>query len=151
MKSDAVSRKTQAEELKQQHKYADALRLRLELERLYEREDAGPVEQSLNLNWIAFLGVHSRDLAEAERAARKCVEIYRPVATHRDQHLATYLFMLATVLAEKREFDEAIVPGEEALALFAQFLGESNSFVQYRRKDIERMRQKDTQPYVEDS
>jgi tetratricopeptide (TPR) repeat protein len=150
MQQDLADIKSEAGRLKMKGRFVDALRLRLQLEELYERHAIGAVEQSLNLNWIASLAVRTGNLDEAERAARKCLEIYRPVATDRDNRLATYLCMLSAVLAERREFDEAVTRGEEAVVLFAQIHGENSSFVQYRRVDIDRMRRKDTRPYLDE-
>jgi 2'-5' RNA ligase len=141
----------QAEDLKRARKFAEALQLRLELEGLYEQEGVNTLQQSLNLNWIAFLGVHSGNLAEAERAARKCLEVYCPTASVHDQEtLATYHMMLSCVLAELRKFEEAVAEGEQALVLFSHFHGEGDSFVQFRKMDIERMRKKDSAPYLDD-
>jgi hypothetical protein len=150
MQPELVEIQQEAARLKMQRRFADALCLRLQLEQLYEQHGVGAKEQASNLNWIASLGVRAGNLEEAERVARKCVEIYRPVSTERDQLLATYISMLSAVLAEKREFDEAVTHGDEAVALFARILGENDSFVQYRRMDVERMRRRDTGPYLDE-
>jgi tetratricopeptide (TPR) repeat protein len=149
MDPELASIKKQAEELKLSGKYSDALRLRLALEQLYEQRGFSAVEQSLNLNWIAFLSVHSDNLDEAERAARKCIAVYRPVSANQDETLATYLMMLSLVLAEKRDFDEAIVYGEQAVAIFANIHSDASNFVKARKADITRMRNKTLQPYLD--
>lgn len=129
--------------------YSGALQLRLELELLHSQLNSNPSRQSRNLNQIAYLGVHLGKLREAERAAGRCLEIYRPISVAPDETLATYLFMLAAVLAESGKFDEAVSVGEEAVAIFAERHGEDSSFVQFRKKDIMRMRNKDTAPYLD--
>jgi hypothetical protein len=57
--------------------------------------------------------------------------------------------MLSAVLAEQRKFGEAIANAEAAIAIFAHNHGESNSFVEFRRGDVERMRNRDSQPYLD--
>lgn len=141
----------EAQRLKGAYDYSGALQARLKLEQLHRQFNEPPVQQSKNLNFIAFLGVHTRNLDEAERAARLCLELYRAVAEKKDEKLATYIMMLAAVLAENRKFEEAVIFGEEAVALFARNHGDNDSFVQYRKRDVERMRNKDTRPYLSGS
>ena len=130
-------------------KYADALRLRLEIEQRKDQTQTGPAEQAKNLNWIAFLAVCAGDLEEAERAAKKCLEVYRIASSEKNEKYATYVMMLAMVLAESGKFDEAIAHGEEAVALFSQLHDEGDSFVEFRKHDIQRMRAKELPPYLE--
>jgi hypothetical protein len=140
----------QAQELKCVHRdYAGALRLRLELERLHGQTGGSVTRQARNLNMMARVAVHAGAFGEAERAARKCLELYRPLAIGSDERLATYLMMLAVVLAEAGKFGEAVVHGERAVAIFTANHGERDSFVADRRRDIERMRAEDTPPYLD--
>ena len=129
--------------------YAGALRLRLELERLQQDDGATLVEKAGNLNQIAHVAVHAGRLAEAERAARQCVAIYRPLTTDRDERLATYLMMLSCVLAEGGQFEEAARVGEEAVAIFVLNHGEQDDFVAARWRDIGRMRASEPRPYLD--
>jgi hypothetical protein len=131
--------------------YAGALRVRLELEDWHARSGAGVHERTRNLNQLALLAVHAGVLGEAERAARECVELYRPIATERDERLATYVMMLSAVLAEARNFEEAVVHGERAVEMFAAHHGAQDSFVLYRKRDVDRMRAGDTGPYLDEA
>jgi hypothetical protein len=148
--SPAEDLERQAQNLKWvQRDYVGALHLRLELERLHGRTGASVTQQVKNLNMMAHVAVHAGALGEAERAARKCLELYGPLATDNDERLATYLMMLACVLAERGKFEEAVVHGEQAVAIFRVNHGEQDSFVAYRKLDIERMRAKDCHPCLD--
>lgn len=139
-----------ATQLKLTGDYAGALSLRLELEQLHDKSNVSVEKRTANLNLIAFLAVHSGKLVEAERAARKCLGLYRPVTDAHNEKLSTYINMLACILAEEGRFEEAIANAEEAVVIFSDNHGENSTFVQYRRRDIERMRTKNTQqPYLD--
>jgi hypothetical protein len=156
MADDEMSRMAQAlerraQELKQVARdHAGALRLRIELEQLHEQCCAGVGERVRNLNYLARAAVFAGQLGEAERAAHKCVELYRPVAAENDETLATYLMMLSCVLAGGGEFDEAVVYGEEAVAIFARNHGERDGFVVDRRRDIRSMRNYEVRRYLDE-
>ena len=130
-------------------RFAEAMALRAELERLHDQIGANPTEKVKNLNQLAFLAACSGAPAEAVRAAEKCLTIYRQVPNTREETLATYLMMLAYVLAETERFSEAIPLGEEALSLFGRFHGEQSDFFQFRAKDIESMKKEEVRPYLE--
>jgi tetratricopeptide (TPR) repeat protein len=140
---DAQDLQSEARRLKAVGDYAGALRLRLQLERLHADGGASAVEQAKNLNQLAHVAVHTGAVQEAERAARKCVELYRPIALEHDETLATYMMMLSVVLAIAGKFEEAVRYGEEALETFKLNHGEHDSFVTDRKKDIERMRRRE--------
>jgi tetratricopeptide (TPR) repeat protein len=138
-----------ASRLKGAGKYPEALAVRLELERVLAEANAPDRDQASNLNMIAYLGACIGRLSDAERAARKSLEIYAPVAKDSDAVLATYTGMLAAVLAESRKFDEAAEYGEKALSLFAQS-GHNTEFMKRRQADVARTRNRDcTQPYLD--
>jgi len=139
----------EAQDLKEAGDYFGALRLRLKLEQKHQQINECQTQQSRNLNYIAFLAIHTGNVNEAERAARRCLELYRPIAKTHDEKLATYVMMLACVLAESRKFEEAVTIGEEGVAMYAKILGKSNSYVQDCEKRIERMRHNDTRPYLD--
>lgn len=128
---------------------AGALRLRLELEQRLQELGATVGEQTSNFNWIAFFAVCTGDLGEAERAAKECVELYRPRAGDRDEKWATYLMMLADILAERGKFEDAVPHAEAAVAIFAANHGEDSAFVQGCRRDLRRMRSRDGGQYLD--
>lgn len=130
-------------------RYAEARALRAELERLHDQAGTDPTEQVKNLNQLAFLAAACAELPEAVRAAEKCLATYRHVPNRRDEVLATYLMMLACVLAEAGRFSEAVPYGEEALSLFGRLHGEQSEFVEFRAKDVESMRQGEVRPYID--
>lgn len=130
-------------------RYAEARMLRAELERLHDQVGANLTEQVKNLNQLAFLAAACGEPAEAVRAAEKCLATYRRVPNGRDETLATYLMMLACVLAEAGRFCEAVLYGEESLSLFGRLYGEQSEFVEFRAKDVERMRQGEVRPYMD--
>jgi tetratricopeptide (TPR) repeat protein len=140
----------QARQLKQAGRYSDALLLRLEFERRQIEAETPNRDRARNLNWIAYLAVQTDRFSVAARAARKCLELYAPTATANDPVLASYTFMLAAVLAEARQFDEAVAYGETAIRLFSES-GHDAAFLEHRRADVARMRNGDTQPYLERS
>jgi len=146
--SDLTAMEKQAQYLKSGGNCADALQLRLALERLYDQDGGAIADQSRNLNYIAFIAILLGDAFEAERAARKCVQLYRSSPSDYEE-LATYVMMLSSVLAEGRRFDEAAGYGEEALQLFSRLFGETNSFVQARKADVEDMRHQTIRPYID--
>ena len=138
----------QARRLKQAGHYPAALFLRLDLERRHIEAGTSNKDRARNLNWIAYLAVQTDRFSVAERAARKCLELYAPTAKASDPALATYTSMLAAALAEARQFDEAVEYGETAIRLFSES-GHDDAIVQHRRADVARMRNGDTRPYVE--
>jgi hypothetical protein len=140
----------QAIRLNLENDRAGALRLRLELELRLNELGATVVEQTSNLSWIAFFAVCTGNLGEAERAARRCVDLYRPQARgDRDERWATYLMMLADILAEREKFEDAVPYAEAAVAIFAANHGEDSAFVQGRRRDVRRMRARDLGQYLD--
>ena len=62
------------------------------------------------------------------------------MATRDDERLATYLMMLAFILAMRDEFDEAVARGEEALAIFQVNHGVDHPFVRQAESELGRMR-----------
>lgn len=137
--------------LKDAGDYPGALALRLRLEQMQSQSDESPTVRALNLNYIAYLGVHTGNLIEAEAAARRCLEFYKPIEKADNERLATYLMMLASVLAEARKFEEAVIYGEQALKAFAYNHKDNDRFLQDTRKRVERMRNKGAGPYLDKS
>jgi hypothetical protein len=97
---------------------------------------------------VCYKSLRDGDRAKAERAARRCLTTCRDTAVGAERY-ATYLFMLAAVLAECGKFDEAIAYGEEAVALFGRLYGESDSFVEFRKRDLQHMRDGVLRRYIE--
>jgi len=58
--------------------------------------------------------------------------------------------MLAGVLAEEGKFQEAIAFAEQGRELYAAFLGDTDSYVQKRRADIDRMRRGNIGSYLDE-
>lgn len=141
MCSDPSEAVRQAELLEQRGDHAAALSLLLKYEAAQSQTDRDPYEQAKSLNHIAYLAMLAKDLPQAERSARKCLEVFGPPATHRDEEYAAYLMMLASVLAEQQQFEQAIPLAEEALSHFSNAFGEKSRFVQDRKKDLDRLRQ----------
>jgi len=139
----------EARELKWNGNLTGALVLRKRLELMLNRVNAPAARQATNLNWRAFLAICVGDLSEAERAARRTLLLYRPVAGDRDERLATYVMMLACALAERRKFSEATAHAEEAIAMFRRHHGADSQFVKDREAAIARMRIQDTHHYIE--
>ena len=132
----------QASTAKHERRFRDALRLRVELDALLTSIDAPLAERCSNLNMMAFLGLQIGDYATAERAARSCVELYQCVDEKKSESWATYLSMLASVLAERGNFDEAVGFGESAFKQFALNHSPNSEFLKYRSLALERMRSK---------
>ena len=139
----------QASALKLAGDLAGALKLRLDLDELYQRYNDDIGKRAENLNYIAFLGLSTGQFDLAERAARESVAIYRPVASSSDEKLATFLFMLSCVLAERSTFLEAMVLGQEAIGIFRKNHGETDSFVRSRELDLQRMRNGEVGEYID--
>lgn len=129
--------------------HANALALRQEVERLQMAEGTVATDVAKNLNWIAFFAVCVGDLAEAERAARRCVEVFATVPNGASETMATYLSMLSGVLAESGKFGEAVLFGDRAVSIFAANHGDDSQFVKYGRLDVDRMRREEPGPYVD--
>ena len=139
----------QASTAKHERRFRDALRLRVELDALLTSIDAPLAERCSNLNMMAFLGLQIGDYATAERAARSCVELYQCVDEKKSESWATYLSMLASVLAETSRFDEAAGYEERALEIFEQNHGSASDFVKIVAAHLERMRSKSPGFYIE--
>lgn len=142
--------KIRASQLKHTGQYDTALAIRLRLEQRQIEAEATVEDRALNLNWIAYLGVRCGNLKEAERAARQCLRTYGPIAAPDDPTLATYISMLAMVLAESSQFDDAICFAETAIDRFVQS-GHDAAFVEARRYEVARMRRGEPGPYLERS
>lgn len=140
---------SEARRLKGVGKFVEAKLLRTELERIHDQSAADATVRVSNLNMLAFLATCSGDLAEAVRAAEKCLSIYREMPHRRDEKLATYLMMLACVLAEAGRFVDAVAHGEEAFSLFRRCYGEKDEFTQFRARDVECMRRGEVRHYIE--
>ena len=138
------------EDSARQHKnagdFANALELRLQLEQLIADCDAD--RRSKNYNWIAFLAVHTGDLQNAVHAARQSLELYSSLVDEPDPRLATYTFMLACVLASAGQFDEAILHGDRGIELYEK-TGHNPNYVSYRRRDVARMRERESCVYLD--
>ncbi|MCA9069941.1 MAG: tetratricopeptide repeat protein [Planctomycetaceae bacterium] len=143
---DAIDFK--ARENKSCGRFKEALQARRTLEKAYERYGADITTQVTNLNWIAYLAMQLDFLPEAERAARKCVEFYEPLATPYDEKLATYYSMLAAVLAESLLFSEAIKVYERAIAIFENKLGKDSDYVKDRKRVLQDMRNGEIRHYI---
>ena len=63
--------------------------------------------------------------------------------------LSVTFLMLASVLAERRRFAQAVVYAEDAVAIFTRKHGETNSFVVWRRLDLQEMRLGVVRQYLE--
>jgi|GEM_PF-3253444 len=126
-----------------------ALRLRLELDELLDQFSDKPARQANNLNQLAWLAAHCDDSDLAVWAAEKCVAIYSQIPDRSNSALATYLMMLASMLAEADRFEEAIPCAQSATALHADLLGETNDFVVACRQRIEDMRNQVVRHYID--
>ena len=135
-----------ARQHKQTGDFENALELRLRLEQLIADCDAD--RASRNYNWIAFLAVHTGDLQSAVRAARQSLELYSPLVDQPDPRLATYTFMLACVLASAGQFDEAVSYGERGIELY-ETTGHDPSYVVFCRRDVARMRERESGVYLD--
>ena len=131
---------------KQNSDFATALELRLRLEQLIVDCDAD--RRSKNYNWIAFLAVRTGDLQNAVRAARQSLELYSSLVGQPDARLATYTFMLACALASAGQYDEAVSYGERGIELYEK-TGHDPSYVGFRRRDVARMRERETGVYLD--
>ena len=121
---------------------------RLKLEKLYDKLPGYAGERVENLKYLAVLAVYCNELEQAERAARKCLELYLPHAKDLEL-LATFRWMLAVVLAENRKFDEAVPYGMQALVHYIQAHGERSLFAKTCQRDLERMKNKDAGQYLD--
>jgi tetratricopeptide (TPR) repeat protein len=126
-------------DLKHQGNFAEALRLQEEIIRLREGCPSPADEVANDWNYLAIIQHSLGSLAEAEEAARRSLAHYIEHTTQRDENLATYYWVMATILADQDRSTEAVTFGEEALACFALRHGE-DEFMQSRRRDLERMR-----------
>lgn len=130
-------------------RFSEALAIRQTLERVYDESSAEPIRQAKSLNMLAYLAACRGERSEAVRAAFKCLALYARVVEPNPHRLATYVMMLAYVLAEDRQFREAVVYGDEALMLFARLLGQDDTFVQDRARDVESMRRTEVREYLD--
>ena len=146
---EATSLRRQASALKAAGDITGALRLRLELDQLYQTDNANIYQRAENLNYIAYLGLCTGQFDLAELAARESVAIYRPVAANSDEKLATFLFMLSSILAERQKFLEAMVLGQEAIGIFRKNHGDNDSFVRSCELDLQRMSNREVREYID--
>jgi len=149
MQNELLEMQERARQLKATGDTAGALRIRKQLEEGLSWCGAEPLVQANNLNQIAFLEMCARNLAGAERAARRCLEIYSPVAREVAERIATYKWMLAGVLAESQKFEEASRMAGEAIEIFAKNHGYDDGFVVDRRTDLEAMRNGQVREYID--
>lgn len=130
-------------------RFEEALCARLTLEKAYERSGTERTFQAANLNWIACLAMQLNRRSTAERAARKCVEIYSPICTPNDEKLATYYSMLAAVLAESLKFEEAVDFYKKSIDIFENNHGSDSEFVRDRKSDLNDIRNHQIKYYIE--
>ena len=129
--------------------FAEALRMRQDLEQLMISSGLDASKQATNLNYIAFLALCVGDFAEAERAARRTLEVYSDVSEPSSEKKATYLSMLSSVLAERGSFEDAVRFGEESVAIFEVNHPDGDDWVARWKCDIDRMRLHDPGPYID--
>jgi hypothetical protein len=98
---------------------------------------------------LTFLAACRGERLEAVRAASKCLALYKEVLEPNPHHFATYVMMLSYVLAEDRQFSEAVAYGEEALMLFTKLHGQDDTFVQGLANDVESMRRAEIRDYLD--
>lgn len=131
----------EGQKLKYAFRLAEALEVFLRLEKIQEESEPDVGRRALHLNRIASVALRLHRYPEAERAARKCVEIHLAAGLPIDTRYATYLGMLAGVLAERGKLDEAVPFQRESNAIHERFLEPDSSFLMWRRIDLLHMQQ----------
>ena len=144
LREKASRLKREASRLKREEgNLVGALETRLKLELIYDSFDSDVILKDNNLCQIANLAVHVGQFSEAERAARKSVSLTLPLD---DKRRANSLSLLSAVLAESGKFEEAVIYGEQSVKLRESLFGADSSYVKYRKADLQRMYEKDTDP-----
>lgn len=98
------------------------------------------------LNYLSALCLRLNRLFEAESYARRSIATIDPQwpdSPASSESLATYRFLLARVLSVQGRFDEAVVEASAAIALFERGHSPDDSFLAYRRRDLEYMKAHD--------
>ena len=140
---------TLAREAKMDGRFADALRNRLAMKEHFERHGGSVKAVTNNLNMIAFLAIQLEETNLAENSARECLCLYAKSISTPDERLATYYTMLSCVLAECKNFEEAVLYGEQGVPIFRTLFGADDCFVREWEDKIDCMRRKEPRLYLE--
>ena len=99
-----------------------------------------PYEIATAWSTLASLYYQTQQYEPAEEAAIKSIDNYDPNKLHAEEHLATYKFLLARILAAQKRFVEAVEFGEKALQHFSVFHNPPTEFLGLRTVEVEKMR-----------
>jgi tetratricopeptide (TPR) repeat protein len=107
--------------------------------------DASPLDVALMNNGLADLYLRVGNFIAAEKPARESIEIELKFgnAGSETTNLADYYVMLARVLEAQERFDEAVNSVSQALPIFANLLGDDNTYtgnIAHYQKQLEENR-----------
>lgn len=91
-------------------------------------------------NYIAYINKELNDLSAAEEAARRSLDLYVLNNGDHDVVAATYMGMLASILAKQGRYDEALPLAERDFELHKIALGEGHSYLRVLRCDLDALR-----------
>lgn len=131
-----------AAECKRWRDFAGVISLREEISRILEEDGASVKALASSWNYLAAGNLALKRYAEAEHYARKSVSYYEGHDGSCRETLATYLGLLARILACQRKFDEAVMVGERAVTEYSVFHGHQGDYVIARKADVEEYRQR---------
>lgn len=144
--TDIATLESLANDKKWKGDYVGAYQVRTQLEEIYAQKSQICKGRVQNLNQLVGLAVRIQESGEALRFARTSAELSSDL-TEATKANSTMLY--AAVLAENRLFNDAVIEAKNAIAMFESLLGVENEFVCYRKRDLVRMQNGDTGPYLD--
>jgi hypothetical protein len=82
-----------------------------------------------------------REYDQAERAARKAIEVYAAEPAPSAEVLGCYQFKLAQILAAQRRFTEAVPMAEAGVRNYSVFHNPPDEFLKARQDEVTLMRE----------
>lgn len=129
-----------AGELKLARDFTGMLPLREEIASILEEAGADPKRVANALNYLAALNLQLKRYSVAETYARRSVFYYEEHGAEDREALATYVQLLAWILAFQGRYEEAIPCAERAIAEYSVFHTPDDDFLTQRKAELEDLR-----------
>ncbi|MCA8988137.1 MAG: tetratricopeptide repeat protein [Planctomycetaceae bacterium] len=129
-----------AGELKLARDFTGMLPLREEIASILEEAEADSKRVADALNYLAALNLQLERYSVAETYARRSVVYYEEHGAENREALATYVHLLAMILAFQGRYEEAIPYAERAITEYSVFHTPDDDFLTRRKAQLEDLR-----------
>lgn len=131
---------SRAHELKLKRDFVGMLPIREEIARVLEEARAGAKQVGNALNYLGALNLQLKRYAVAETYARRSISYFQEHGGQDHEVLATYIQLLAWILAFDGRFADAIPLAEKAIIEYSVFHSPEDDFLTRRKAELEDLR-----------